>query len=402
MVSQWTSARSTQDPAGPDQSITSVSASESPACISKGSTSSSGGAESCTGRPSQSDRRSCTAGSDASRLRAIGQGHDHLATFGACRGLEQSRPALGRQHLSSLRVDQRQHAIADRAARCQVEPLDRLAAERLHRVPPQRGDPAQRGGPRDTHRATVALRICWAGRCGGPSFGSVLVAREVTRHHGGQVVLDAVTLSVPPRARYGVVGPNGIGKSTLLRILAGVEEPDGGVVERSPAALTVGWMPQEPDAGTDETLAAYLARRTGVAAAAAEPRRCHRGPLGGARGHRGARRGARPLPGAGRRRPRVARRGDPRARRAAGGPDRRGRRGPLGRPGVARRSGRPAPQPLRRAPARRAHQRPRLRGARTAGVHPCRYPGRAGDGQPRPRLPRPRGRADRGAAPAAP
>ncbi len=92
-----------------------------------------------------------------------------------------------------------------------------------------------------------------------------LAARNVSRHHGAEVVLDGVTLVVPPRARIGVVGPNGIGKSTLLRVLAGLEAPDGGTVTRAPADLTVGHLPQEVDAGAGETLLAYLARRTGVA-----------------------------------------------------------------------------------------------------------------------------------------
>jgi ATPase subunit of ABC transporter with duplicated ATPase domains len=95
----------------------------------------------------------------------------------------------------------------------------------------------------------------------------VLIAKDIVRHHGAQVVLGGVSVSVPPGARLGVVGPNGIGKSTLLRILAGVEQPDSGVVERAPASTTVGWLPQEPDAHAGETLRAYLARRTGVAAA---------------------------------------------------------------------------------------------------------------------------------------
>jgi ATPase subunit of ABC transporter with duplicated ATPase domains len=95
----------------------------------------------------------------------------------------------------------------------------------------------------------------------------VLVARDVSRHHGAQVVLHRVSVSVVAGTRLGVVGPNGIGKSTLLRILAGLEAADAGTVERVPATATVGWLPQEPDARPGETLRTYLARRTGVAAA---------------------------------------------------------------------------------------------------------------------------------------
>jgi ATPase subunit of ABC transporter with duplicated ATPase domains len=98
----------------------------------------------------------------------------------------------------------------------------------------------------------------------------VLTASRVSRHRGAQLVLDQVSLSVGPRSRIGVVGPNGIGKSTLLRILAGLEAPDEGRVERAPAALTVGYLPQEPDARPGESLVTYLARRTGVAAAGAD------------------------------------------------------------------------------------------------------------------------------------
>jgi ATPase subunit of ABC transporter with duplicated ATPase domains len=98
----------------------------------------------------------------------------------------------------------------------------------------------------------------------------VLIGRGLTRHHGAQVVLGGIDVTVTPGTRLGVVGPNGIGKSTLLRVLAGLEAPDGGTVERSPATTTVGWLPQEPDARPGETLRAYLARRTGVAAAAGE------------------------------------------------------------------------------------------------------------------------------------
>jgi ATPase subunit of ABC transporter with duplicated ATPase domains len=78
-----------------------------------------------------------------------------------------------------------------------------------------------------------------------------------------------VTLTLAPGSRVGLVGPNGIGKSTLLRILAGLDDPDAGAVRRSPPTLAVGYLPQEHDVRPGETLRGYLARRTGVAAAEA-------------------------------------------------------------------------------------------------------------------------------------
>jgi ATPase subunit of ABC transporter with duplicated ATPase domains len=98
----------------------------------------------------------------------------------------------------------------------------------------------------------------------------MLTATAVSKSHGGAVVLDGVSLSVAAGQRVGVVGRNGIGKSTLLRVLAGLDEPDSGSVERSPARVTVGLLPQELDAIPGETLTDYLRRRTGVAAASDE------------------------------------------------------------------------------------------------------------------------------------
>jgi ATPase subunit of ABC transporter with duplicated ATPase domains len=94
-----------------------------------------------------------------------------------------------------------------------------------------------------------------------------LAAHDISKSYGAVQVLDRVSLRVGPRDRVGIVGPNGIGKTTLLRVLAGVEEADAGSVTRVGA---VGYLPQEPDARPGETLAAYLARRTGVGAAEAE------------------------------------------------------------------------------------------------------------------------------------
>ena len=98
----------------------------------------------------------------------------------------------------------------------------------------------------------------------------MLTARQLTRYHGSALVLDRVSLTVGPGSRIGIVGPNGIGKTTLLRLLAGLDQPDAGVVERAPVTLTVGYLPQETDARPGETLSAYLARRTGVGPASDE------------------------------------------------------------------------------------------------------------------------------------
>jgi ATPase subunit of ABC transporter with duplicated ATPase domains len=95
-----------------------------------------------------------------------------------------------------------------------------------------------------------------------------LVAAGISKSYGARPVLAGVDLVVSPHARIGLVGPNGAGKSTLLRLLAGEDTPDRGAVRRSPPTLAVGHLPQERDGHPGETLRAYLARRTGVAAAA--------------------------------------------------------------------------------------------------------------------------------------
>jgi ATPase subunit of ABC transporter with duplicated ATPase domains len=97
----------------------------------------------------------------------------------------------------------------------------------------------------------------------------MLAARSLTVVLGAQVVLDSVDLVVDGTSRIGVLGRNGAGKSTLLRCLAGLEVPTAGTVERSPPGLNVGYLAQEPDPLGEETTAAYLRRRTGLAAAEA-------------------------------------------------------------------------------------------------------------------------------------
>jgi len=96
---------------------------------------------------------------------------------------------------------------------------------------------------------------------------ATLVAQGVTRRHGAQVILDKVDLSVGPETRLGILGPNGVGKSTLLRVLSEIDQPDEGRLTRLPPNATVGYLPQEREAIEGESLASFLARRTGVAKA---------------------------------------------------------------------------------------------------------------------------------------
>ncbi len=98
---------------------------------------------------------------------------------------------------------------------------------------------------------------------------ATLVARGVVKHRAAQPILESVSLSVGPETRLGVLGPNGVGKTTLLRILAGLEPADEGDVLLMPPDVAVGYLPQEREAVDRETLARYLARRTGVAEAQA-------------------------------------------------------------------------------------------------------------------------------------
>jgi ATPase subunit of ABC transporter with duplicated ATPase domains len=99
---------------------------------------------------------------------------------------------------------------------------------------------------------------------------ATLVARAITKSFGPRLVLDQVSLTVAPGARIGVVAPNGTGKSTLLRVLAGLDRPDHGTVERQPRRATVGLLAQEPERRLGETLRTFLARRTGVRGAEVE------------------------------------------------------------------------------------------------------------------------------------
>ena len=99
---------------------------------------------------------------------------------------------------------------------------------------------------------------------------ATVVAHRITKDRGAARILTDVDLTEGPEHRLGVVGPNGVGKSTLLQILAGIEAPDSGSVVVTPPGSTMAYVAQEPEVDRTETLSELLARRTGVAAAGGE------------------------------------------------------------------------------------------------------------------------------------
>ncbi|MBQ3359131.1 MAG: ABC-F family ATP-binding cassette domain-containing protein [Microbacterium sp.] len=96
---------------------------------------------------------------------------------------------------------------------------------------------------------------------------ATLVAQNLSGGYGHRVLFEGVDLTVAPGDVIGVVGANGAGKSTLLRLLAGADAPIEGSVALAPADAFVGWLPQEHERIAGETVADYIARRTGCAEA---------------------------------------------------------------------------------------------------------------------------------------
>lgn len=89
-------------------------------------------------------------------------------------------------------------------------------------------------------------------------------AEGIHKAYGPDVVIDDASFVLERGQKVGLVGYNGTGKSTLLRILAGVEEPDGGEV-RTRRGVTIGYMPQDTSLVSDETVYDYVRRVSGIA-----------------------------------------------------------------------------------------------------------------------------------------
>lgn len=82
---------------------------------------------------------------------------------------------------------------------------------------------------------------------------SLISATNLAKSFGPNDIFDGISLNIPQSARIAIVGPNGVGKTTLLRILTGEDYPNAGSVQHA-KGLTVGYLPQEATLITEGTL----------------------------------------------------------------------------------------------------------------------------------------------------
>lgn len=86
---------------------------------------------------------------------------------------------------------------------------------------------------------------------------SVINVEHISKLYGDKLVLEDLSCSVDEGDKIGIIGINGTGKSTLLRIIAGEEEADEGKIIFS-NSLTVGWLGQNPEFDEDSSILKYV------------------------------------------------------------------------------------------------------------------------------------------------
>ena len=81
---------------------------------------------------------------------------------------------------------------------------------------------------------------------------NILTIDNVRKVYTERKLLDGASFSLQSGEKVGIIGINGTGKSTLLKIIAGLEEPDGGEVIRA-NNIVIHYLPQMPDFAPEET-----------------------------------------------------------------------------------------------------------------------------------------------------
>lgn len=90
----------------------------------------------------------------------------------------------------------------------------------------------------------------------------MLTVQNLNKSYGIEPILSDLSFTLNAEDRMGLVGPNGCGKTTLLRLITGQEKPDSGVVRFTPTDLQFGYLPQGAEFDPEETIASYLTRFT--------------------------------------------------------------------------------------------------------------------------------------------
>ena len=90
----------------------------------------------------------------------------------------------------------------------------------------------------------------------------MLTAHHLHKTYGIQPILHDISFSISHNERVGLIGPNGCGKTTLMRILAGLERPDSGTVVSTRPNLRIGYLAQGMDFGPEQTFQSTLSLHT--------------------------------------------------------------------------------------------------------------------------------------------
>ena len=118
-------------------------------------------------------------------------------------------------------------------------------------------------------QSTLSLRKCYNSRQLSLTtierrLRSMLKVKRISKSYGTKVIFSDVSFSLERGQRAALVGSNGVGKTTLLKIIAGLDETEGGQVEIS-RGTCLGYMPQDTSLAGGETIWQYLHRVTGIA-----------------------------------------------------------------------------------------------------------------------------------------